>query len=201
MKQIKTFGLVALVVMAFVGADSAMAETTSLCKVDESPCSGANRITHVHETSTSKARLLASPELECDVLFLGDVKSTNNEGAPLVIEGAFTYTNCGSGCSVKEENSPLTLNILKEGHELAKVTHGTGSGAGLVNLNCFGIECKYIGTGLVGHGLGPLLSTKANGDVTLSEQTVSHESGFFCPNSGKLDIQTTPLTSPVYLAS
>jgi len=217
MKQIKMFGLAvlaALMAMAFAGTGSAMAESTALCTEDTAlfetveeeevyeqiaECPPVSRVSHVHEVSTSKAILLASPEVKCDVLFLGDVKSTENVGTPLVIEGGFTYSNCGSGCSVKEENSPLTINVLREGHELAKVTSGTGSGAGLVNVNCFGIECKYTGSGLVGHGLGPLLSEHENGDVTLSEQTVSHESGFFCPSSGKLDIQTTPLTKPVYL--
>jgi hypothetical protein len=74
------------------------------------------------------------------------------------------------------------------------VTSGTGAGAGLVHLICGGfINCRYTGSGLIGHGLGPLTSSETNGSVTLSEQEVAKESGTFCPSTGKLDITTTPL--------
>jgi len=51
-KPIKMFGLVALaasVAMALAGADSAMAESTELCAVDESPCD--KPVTEIHEVS------------------------------------------------------------------------------------------------------------------------------------------------------
>src|SRR5262245_15304745 len=87
-KPIKMFGLaalLALMVMAFLGASSAMAETTALCETEagpENPCE--SMITHVHETSVSKAKLLSTSTVECDVLFLGDVQE---EGSPMIING------------------------------------------------------------------------------------------------------------------
>ena len=92
MKAIKMIGLAALAAltaMAFVGASSAMAESTTLCSADGSGCG----ITHVHETSVGKAKLLTSfGTTECNVLFLGDARAAL--ASPLVIDGTFTYTNC-----------------------------------------------------------------------------------------------------------
>jgi hypothetical protein len=224
---IKMLGLVALaalLAMAFVGASSAMAQgTTALCKRDESPCTPTKVeeekklspiIKHVHETTLTghKGVLLSSIEVECDVLFLGDAASgglseelenakEEIEYDPLIISGSFTYTNCEGGCTASEENSPSEIRVLKEASELAKVNSGTGAGAGLVHLVCGGfINCRYVGSGLVGHGLGPLTSSETNGSVTLSGQEVAKESGTFCPSTGKLDITTTPL-EPTYISS
>jgi hypothetical protein len=189
------FGLVAmaaLLAMALVGAGSAMAEKTTLCSSDT--CEAGDAVTHVHETTLSghKSVLLSSLTVECDVLFLGDALSET--GNPLIIHGSFTYSNCEGGCTATEENAPTEIKVLKEGEELSKVTSGTGAGAGLVHLVCGGfINCRYTGSGLVGHGLGALTSSETNGSVTLSEQEVAKESGTFCPSTGKLDITTTPL--------
>jgi hypothetical protein len=202
-KLLKLFGLVALaalMAMAFVGAGSAMAENTALCKDmptnhDDEGLDGKDGvcddpITHVHETTLSgaKAKLLSSIlNVECDVLFLGDVLAL---GAPQVIHsGLFTYTNCNSNCVVTQEGTVL-ISVLKLGHELADVT-----GEGQVHVECGAfIDCKYNGTGLLGHGLGPLLSSHLNGSVILSEQTTNKVGGALCPATAKLDITTTPLT-------
>ncbi|HEX3324209.1 MAG TPA: hypothetical protein VHR65_03595 [Solirubrobacterales bacterium] len=205
MRLIKMFGLAALaalMAMALVGASSAMAESTALCKEDAvllsgEICPSGKLITHVHETTVAgaKAKLLSTITVECDVLFLGDVTSANSLGAPLVISGNFTYTNCGS-CEVEERSEHSTIEVLKLGHELADVT---GEGKVFVDCGSF-LECEYDGERLIGHALGPLLSTHANGDVTLEEQ-VTHKTGggFFCPAEAKLDILTTPLVA-TYIA-
>jgi hypothetical protein len=169
--------------------------TVALCTVDESPCEPANIVTHVHETTLSgaKATLLNSiSNLLCDVLFLGDVLEEVIEGLAL-IHGNFTYTNCAdekpNACTVTEENGPATIEVLMEGYETAKVT-----GEGLVKVACSGISCRYVGTGLVGHALGPLLSSETNGSVSISEQSITKEGGLLCPATAKLDITVTPLT-------
>jgi hypothetical protein len=196
MKLIKMFGLAALaallaMVFAGAGAGSAMAEETQLCKVDpgtgsEEVCPPGEGITSVHEVSVGKAKLLASPEVQCNVLF--ESTSVGQPASPQVIEGHFTYTNCG--CTVKEKaGTTAKINVLKEGHETASVT-----GEAEIIVTCFGIECTYKGTGLKGTAKGPLLSTEANGEVNLSEQEVTGK-GAFCPSKGKLDIKTTPLTA------
>jgi hypothetical protein len=119
MKPIKTLVLVALAVLATMAfaSPSVMAESTALCSVDPiggTQCPSGYLISHVHEVSVFKGKLLAGAiTVECDVLFLGDVGAL---GSPQVIEGNFTYTNCGK-CSVTEENGPAEIEVLKEGHE------------------------------------------------------------------------------------
>ena len=199
MKAIEMIGLVALaalLAMAFAGATSAMAESTVLCKADESPCSSTNSLTHVHETSVGKAKLLTSlGTTECNVLFLGDTSEPTEVGTPLVVTGNFTYSNCelaGSNCTATEQNGPAELEVLREGHETAAVT-----GKGLVHLVCGKtIDCSYNGTGLKGTAKGPLLSAQVpdNGEVSLSGQETTKEvGGFLCPKTAKLDITTSPL--------
>jgi hypothetical protein len=195
-KAIKMLGLAALaalMAMALLGATSAMAEPTALCGADEAEC--AKPVTHVHETTLEgkKAVLKTSvTTVECDVLFLGDTVKGTSE--PLVISGKFTYSNCGS-CTVKEENSPAEIKVLREGEETAAVT-----GEGLVHVECSGLNCRYNGLELLGAGKGPLTSTEKNGEVSLSEQETNKESGLFCPSTSKLTITTTPL-SATYLSS
>jgi len=194
-KPIKMLGLAALaalLAMAFVGVSSAMAEETTLCSNDaetqhQNPCI---HIKHVHETTLNgaKAKLLTSVvNVECDVLFLGD--TTAEEAAPLVIEGNFTYTNCGS-CTVEETSGGVSIELLMLSHETADVT-----GEGEVHVSCSGLNCTYNGEGLLGTAKGPLLASteKANGEVQITEQTVKKVKGLFCPTTGKLDITTTPL--------
>jgi hypothetical protein len=203
-KSLKMLGLAALaalMAMALVGASSAMAESTGLCSVDQEPCEEKNEITHVHETTLAgeKATLLSSAgNVTCTVLFLGDTIPTT--ATPLIIEGKFTYTECersGSSCEVKEENGPVEIEVLKEGHETAKVT-----GKGEVNVHCgFFINCTYNGEGLKGTAKGPLLSTETNGEVSLSEQTTKKVKGSLCPETAKLDITTTPLAATYIGAS
>jgi hypothetical protein len=208
-KPIKMLGLAALaalMAMAFVGASSAMAESTALCKEDAvllegEVCPEANRVHHVHEaTLTGAPGLLLSSivEILCDVLFLGDVQNTNNTGNPLQVLGNFTYSNCmtasNGSCTVTEVSSDIKLDILKLGHELADVTPSAGTKGGEVKAQCgFLINCVYDGEGLSGHALGPLLSgTETNGQTRIEEQTTHRVSGV-CPETAKLDLLTTPL--------
>lgn len=198
-KPIKMFGLAALaalLAMAFISASSAIAEPTALCTEDVETCSAGSRITHVHEVSVGKGKLLTSvATVECEVLFLGNVISPEATGAPLEIEGNFTYpeagceTTTGTKCEVKETSTSALIEVLKTGHELAEV-----KGSAEVNAHCGGlINCTYNGEGLVGHGLGPLLSSSTNGNVNISEQTTNKTGGLFCPKTAKLDLTTTPL--------
>jgi hypothetical protein len=201
MKILGLAALAALTATALVGASSAMAENTQLCKADESPCVAGNVITHVHEETLTgvPATLLSSlGNLLCTVLFLGDSLGL---GAPLIIHGHFTYSNCvrdkfGGGtenCTVSEVSTDTLLNILRLSHESADVT-----GAGKFNIHCgVFLNCTYNRTGLVATATGPLLSSFKNGDVILSGQTTTKESGL-CPETGLLDISTMPL-EPIHI--
>jgi hypothetical protein len=205
-KPIKMLGLAALaalMAMAFVGASSAMAESTALCKEDAvlltgEACPAGKLISHVHETTlTGAPGLLLSSivEILCDVLFLGDVTSANNLGSPLEVLGKFTYSNCmtasNGSCTVTETSTDIKLSILKLGHELADVNpQGIG---GSVNAHCgFLINCTYDGEGLEAHGLGPLLASETNGQTRIEEK-VTHRVSGVCPETAKLDLLTTPL--------
>jgi len=170
----------------------ANAEETALCQVDEETCQAENTVSHVHLVTASgaKATLLNTvSNTLCDVLFLGEVTA---EGSPLTISGNLTYTNCvdekPNACTATEENGPSELRVLREGHELATVNW-----EGLVKVVCSGISCRYIGTGLVWHALGSLLSSKTNGEISISKQTLSKESGILCPSTNELDIVLEPL--------
>jgi hypothetical protein len=191
-KSVKMFGLAvlaALMAMAFVGASSASAESTQLCTVDEASCTHA--VTSVHVLSVGKAKLLSIIPVECNVLFAST--SVGALASPQIIKGHFTYTNCG--CTVEEIiGTTAKIEVLKEGHETASVT-----GEASIYVDCFGIDCIYIGTGLKGTAKGPLLSTQANGEVSLQNQVLS---GYwsFCPTGAKLDITMTPLVA-TYISS
>jgi len=184
-------GTLILTVAATLGSPSfAAAEETALCTADQSPCSKGSTITHVHETSVGKAKLLSSlPTIECSVLFLGDALN-GGMGAPLLIHGKFTYSSCNNFCSVHEvTGTESTVEVLRTASELASVT-----GEGEVSVSCPFINCVYNGEGLEGHDLGPLTSSSANGSVVISEQQTNIVSGS-CPASAFLDITTTPLAA------
>jgi len=209
-KLIKMFGLAAIAAiaaMAFVGASSAMAEDTALCTEDSATlaCPSGKLVTHVHlETQKlnaahtalvpAKGTLLTNIlNVECVALFLGDVLAL---GAPQLIHGNLSYSSCTLGCTVTEISSGGLISLLKEGHELGKVT-GTGF---QVLVECTELlHCVYDGENLVGHALGPLLSTHT-GHVTFSDATVHKVSGLLCPETSKLDADFLPLEpTPLYI--
>jgi hypothetical protein len=116
-------------------------------------------------------------------------------GAPQIIKGNFTYSNClrsaSESCTVTEKSGPTEIKVLKEGHETGKVT-----GKGEVQVKCGSfINCTYDGEGLEASAKGSLLSTETNGSVSLNEQVTHKVSGFICPGEAKLDITTTPLVA------
>lgn len=206
MKSIKMLGLVALaalMAMAFVGASSAMAESTALCIEDgvqssEEKCLPSKLITHVHEVSVGKIGLLNTlVKIECEFLFLGDVTSANNLGSPLEIQGHVTYlitgceTTSGTICEITETSSSTTITVLKLGHELADVTYSSEM---LVHCGSL-ISCAFNGVGLQGHDLGPLLAASPNGQMRFEEQALNKTGGAFCPKTLKLDLLTTPLVA------
>jgi hypothetical protein len=192
MNKLKMFGLAAFaasIAMALVGASSASASMTTLCTEDGTGCG----VTHVHETSVGKAKLLSSlPTIECTALFLGD--ATSGEGTPLVINGTFTYSSCNNFCSVAEvKGTKAEIKVLRTESELASVT-----GKGEVHVECPFINCTYDGEGLEGMAKGPLNEAEGsktpNGSVVISKQKTHIVFGS-CPEEAFLDITTTPLSA------
>lgn len=200
-KTISAGALMALMAVGFVGASSAMAESTALCKVDQSPCAKANLAKEIHETSVGKGQLLTNfGAVKCNILFAGMVLL---EGNPLILYGQFTYTNCEVGataCNVNEENGSSELKILKEGHEQAKVTYSFF----LMHVVCgSAINCSYTqGGGIVGTKKGPLLSIQENGEISVQGMAVAKEAGgLLCTKTNELDFITTPSTAKTYIST
>lgn len=192
-----TAGALALPTVAF-------AEETALCSEDpaETGCLEENLVEHVHLATGEKAELISpstSDVIKCDVLFLGD--TVEPVGAPLLVNGAFTYANCvsthGACTAITEENGPSELEILKEGHETATVI-----GEGLVRVKCPFLLCSYTGEGLIAEAVGPLLALKeeeeTNGTVAIEKQPVHKEGGGFCSSEAFLTIVLEPL-EPIYI--
>ena len=187
MKMFGLAALVALMAMAFVGASSAMAESTELCNTDTTPCGSAT--TSVHEVSIGKAVLESElPTIECNVLFSGTVGAL---GSPQIISGTLKYSSCNNFGSVKEENGPSAIKVLKNGTELAAVT-----GEGLVRVQCPFINCSYDGNGLEGHAKGALVAANGKGEVSLTGQETNKETGGeICPPEAFLTITTGSLSN------
>lgn len=196
MKPVKTFGTltaVALFAMALLGSSTAMAESTALCKADESPCSAGSLVSHVHYISTDMEIAIPEMTYQCDVLFLGDVSEL---GSPQFVQGKFTYTNCNQKCSREEVNGPSTLSFLRTGHETAEF-----AGEGEIHSLCVGfLDCTYSFENLIGAAKGPLLSSEANGEIKYTEQLLTKVSGFLCAKEAKLTATFVPLT-PIYISS
>jgi hypothetical protein len=166
---------------------------TALCDTDPGTGSEVCPSNHLlagvgQETLSSQtAKLLTSSgTVECDVDFTGLTVGTS--GAPLKIKGFFSYSNCG-GCTVTQETTTVTIEVLKLGHETADVT-----GEGEIHVVCAEINCYYDGKGLKGVAKGPLLSAEVNGEVAISEQEVNEVKGTLCPGTAKLDLV---ITNPV----
>jgi hypothetical protein len=211
MKSIRMFVLAALaacMAIAVAGAGSAMAENTQLCRQDMAAfnqnneyastlaCPASEVVNTVHALSVGKVRLLGEREVilgECNVLFQST--SVGGLGAPQIIEGHFTYSNCGT-CSVAEIGGLAIIEVLRQGHERARVT-----GEAEISVNCAGVTCVFNGEGLLGIAKGPLLSNAArpNGEVYIESQVLNEVEGAFCPALAALDILITPLTA-TYLA-
>lgn len=194
MRLIKMFGLAAIAAvaaMAFVGASSAMAGSTSLCKEasSELACPTGQQASAVHFFAEDAELLTPDIIVQCDALFSGT--TANPLGAPLVFTGHLVYTSCNNLCSVTEESEVATIETLKTGSETATVT-----GSGEVRVSCgVVINCVYNGNGLVGHGLGPA-ETGGNGSVIFEEAPVERTGGIglICPPEAALDAEFVSLT-------
>lgn len=201
MKSIKMHSLAVIgtaMAMALFTASVAGAENTQLCKVDENPCAVGNAVTHVHKETLvgAKAKVsIVTGSIDCALLYLGDSLGL---GAPLVVHGHVTFTECkrGSENCTAEETGPSTLiEVLRLGHDTADSSYSFHW-----NFHCgFIINCTYDGENLLGTGRGPLLAASENGEDTITEQTLHKVSGTFCPETAKLSMATMPLEK-VYIS-
>lgn len=189
---------IALAFLGIVTAAATRAHADVLCSSESmmGSCAPNQQVTHLHEVSVGRARLLTDTfSLECEALFLGDVKPGGNSLAVIRVEGFYTYTNCTGDCVFTEENIPTEIRISGLGHE----TRG-GLGYSLVHVDCPAfINCTYKSPGMHGSGADASLARSKTGELSFEEQPTLKESGMFClDNGGKLDIRTAP-THPIYV--
>ncbi|HEY5708795.1 MAG TPA: hypothetical protein VIS51_05330 [Solirubrobacterales bacterium] len=188
MRLIKTFGLAALAAlaaMAFVGAASVSASTsTQLCTIHTGlTCGAGSAATSVHMTLAvgTVGKLLGSISVLClgalveaEALGLGKPQSVHTT--------SMSFSGCGTGsghsnCTVTVLEEPLA-NLLKTGLDEGILTPTNGR----ILLHCsnLGIYCTYDLEGL----------ELEVGDQHLTmEETPAKELGgkFFCPDEGLLD--------------
>jgi hypothetical protein len=133
--------------------------------------------------------LTSAINILCEVLYLGDTLAL---GAPLVIHGNFTYSNCHeeggtTTCSAVQTSSSALLEALKSGSETAEVKFSYE-----LLMECAGfIHCVYNGVGLKAAEEGSL----GSGHITIGKQTVNKVSGFLCPKTATLDVLWESLTA------
>jgi hypothetical protein len=174
---------------------------TTLCDID--PGTGSSEVCPAKHLQGSvdqqtllgaKASLLTSSgTVECEVNFLG--LTVGESGTPLIVEGNFIYTGCGT-CTLTEESGPYSLKFSKLGHETADVT-----AQGELHVICGStINCYYNAEGLEGTAKGPLLSAEVNGEISFEEKELHKVKGTLCPTTAKLDLVLTTPSAP-YISS
>jgi len=218
MRHLKMLGLAAIAAvaaMAFVGASSAMAESTALCKVSTSPCPEKS----LYPSGTViKAQLLPGteslllgpePESKIEVQCTGSTSEGKTTGASLAnpLTGELTslaFSGCTYGapktpaCEVNVEKLGV-LTLLKTAVNLgeAKVT------GVLVTVTCAAVlKCTYTTEALPLHAKG----TGPSGEVaelTASKAPLVQEGvGVGCPAKGFFDAKyeiTSP--TPIFITS
>ncbi len=205
--KVVTLATVATAIV-LLGATSAGAETTQLCKKPAPEACEA--ITEAHflsvnlppgdVTKDGKVVLLnETATVECEVL----IKATNPTGTnPVVFNTvSLVYTNCNNGCKVTVI-AVGTISFLKLGTELGDVTWN----GFVINKNClFGaLNCDYDSNNLVGHFLGASTfgaTTNGKGHITYTKALVNPKEKLggisSCPKT-ELDALLQSLT-PLYI--
>ena len=202
MSLIKTFALSvlsALVAAASLGAPSATAESTALCKVGETPCSAENQLTSIHLQLASplviKTSILTvlclNALVQASVLALGNPQAIHSK--------EFTFANCGTSashnnCTISTLELPL-FNLLKTAKNLGVLTGSNGS----VQVKCtFFVECKYSSEGLALHVEG---KSGENGHGMVEGEGVALKSsgGALCPKTAEIGLLLLEPLEDTYL--
>jgi hypothetical protein len=201
--------ITAVAAMALIGASSAMAESTALCKVSTSPCpeksifpSGTVVKTQLlHQTTSSTMNLeLVSPSLLLGPNLVEEVRCWESTASGVTTTGlanplkgelkSLSFGHCfhksGVGCTVTV-NKLGTLTLLKTAANLGEAkVNGV-----LVTVVC-GIvfECVYTTEELPMHakGTGPNGSATEPAELVADHAKLTKEGlGIGCPNEGFFD--------------
>lgn len=206
----KTFGLAvlaALAAAAFLGAPSAEAELTALCKANEYPCPTASRASSLNmELASGAVWSLHTTNPTFTVLCLtASLKGTALEiGSPQLIDRtAQSYSGCGTttahnNCTVTAFFEKTTYGLLKTGVNSGELE----SRGGEFSVKCTVLEktklqCTYKDKGLVFKFEGKS-GTNGHGRVKAAEVKVEKLGGEICPEQSVLTTTLEP-SEDVYL--
>jgi hypothetical protein len=207
MRLFKMLGLgltSAIAALALVGASSAAAENTALCKANEVPCAGGNQITTLHMVNAGAFKLLNSTaNIECaSTLLKASVGALANPQVVTVQEliwtGCKTVGSATNNCTFTNVALP-TIDVLRTG-----ANSGTAKILGLeLKVKCvqFGlttIECVF-GREFVlnATGAGGALGNGQFWGVDVEAPAVS---GTLCPKAKKWDFGFESL-EPIYVST
>lgn len=198
--RLKVFSLAAVAAVAAMAlvASSAMATgSTSMCKVNETPCAAGNQVKSLHMvagTSVLKTSILTVLCLSS----LAQVPITTTLGNPLKTGAltSLTWENCGSNaahnnCTVTNLKLP-TFDVLRTAAGLGEAT---ALGAEVLVLCGESLHCVYGGAAVTGFKVEGALHTAGagHGMFTASELKVPKVSGFLCPAESKWTALYEPL--------
>lgn len=212
MKPMKMFGLAlvaAVAAMALVGASSALAESTALCKVNENPCALANQypagtiieaqLLHQTESSAENLKnvspsLLLGPNLVEEVrCWESSASGETTTGLATPLEGKLTglsFGHCfhktGVGCTVTV-NQLGTLTLLKTGANLGEAKVNGVLVTVVCGVSPVVLECVYKTEALpmAAKGTGPLGEVA---ELTADHAKLTKEGiGISCPSEGFFD--------------
>ena len=214
-RLIKMFGLAAIAAvaaMAFIGASTASATTTALCKVNEDPCNVANQLDEVHAVNVGTLpQLLSSlPTVLCLSVLAQAAVDKGLLGNPLHLQATLSFTGCGtnaahSNCTVTVLEQPA-LNLLKTAANKGTITADPAK-QGVVELKCtligVTVDCDYSGgeltfpvTGATGTNKGQIVANATPAKLTKALGGF----GFVCPENSTLDGTLESLTN-VFISS
>ena len=214
MKIAKIVGLVAvaaLALMASLGANTAFAAETTLCKTatDSPYCQAADRYpsgtTFKASPTSGKTRILTNlVNVSCSESTL-EGKTSGKAGDPLPISiSAWSLGNCqiykGASCAVTAVNLPYSGTFTwSSGSKGTLAIGNSGKGAPGWNVECSGppaINCTFTFEPSASFEGGNLAQ------LTVAESTMS-ESGSLCPGGGTFQAPTYTVSSPepAYLAN
>ncbi|MDX6608354.1 MAG: hypothetical protein QOF85_279 [Solirubrobacterales bacterium] len=205
MRTQKALGLIlacAVTAMALLGASTASAETTALCKKHENPCAAANIYTgHIEAVAVNPKLLTSLTTIQCKkALFLGNALGLAN---PLIIhvEKFEFFDDCLTAgedpCEFKSLELGLAL-LLRTGSNLGTLTlHNTKI---LVSCPMEFIDCVYGGLPIFHMEGSPTQETLAT--ILTNEVLWEHGESVFCPMEAKLDATyKVTLPDPIVISS
>jgi hypothetical protein len=215
MKHLKIVGIAAVAAMAFmavIGAGTASAANTTLCKVEESPCKAENHYaigTAISSTSSNATLTSNLGSVVCTKSSVGG-KTTTTGSSKTDVEGkieSLSFTGCElttpffgtkHACTVTSINTPYKAVITNNGGTKGTLTvssGGTGDPGAKVDCGQSVLRCQFTAKSLVLDALSTTATMAAmiTAEAEPLERTV-YEGGI-CPSESKWDA-TYEVTAP-----